>query len=755
MRLPSDQCTSRCAAALPARATAKFSTLTIAAVLALAAVLPVNVAVAATRAMPPAPRAPGSDHPVVLITGDVVHATSAGVAVEASPRSGDSSQFQIAHLGSATYVIPEIARPYVGRYLDPELFNVAALAAQQSTGQCGPTMRFSVTPGVGIGAGIAGLRVTARSATSVEGCLTPAGSKAFVQLLAAHRRADLHRRGSAAGPLWPAVTWVAPETSQTAAARVTPAFPERTLSVHVLDRHGAPVRFTLVTLTNTDDQRRYSAFVPVVNGLAKVSAPAGDYSAYADVTDVDNVTGRLIERIVIATDFDFRASGQALVLDARTATSKPTIRTPRRAGVQSLQLEWDRVDNLGAPAVGVNQIYSDPSVDVRITPAPAARIGAQHWVTYWSLASTPARGIPYSYDLLFDDARVNADQSRAVASGQLATVHARYFSDGQPRAAQFGRAPLLRGGYQIVLGALPTPSVRTEQVRSPAGTLWTSVLIGDATTLTLGVTDGWRLYPPGAQSAADWLRPALLPGFQVPTNDSEPFECPACRSGGELSLQLAALTDSTPGHAGILDIPADDSRSARLRLYRDGVLVADLPNTTTAQVPVPAGPGSYRLLFELDRTKTGALGSIRARTELTFASSEHQGQQAPVSWTCAADQPDAPCRVLPVLQVRAPLPVDLQGRIAAGADHLVDVVVSHVSGATTSSITKLVVETSGNGSAWTTAPTWRQSDGHYTALLPTDVPSQDHTVDLRITTADATGSTLQQTSWAAYSIPTR
>ncbi len=697
----------------------------------------------------------GGTSEVRLVTGDMVQVATAGVVVRPAQRRGIAGEFQTLRLGTSTYVIPAAARPYLGRYLDPGLFDVTRLAASSAVDQ---PMGVRITLEHGIRADLPGVTITGRSSSTETGYFTTAGADTFRRALDAQWRFDAHHGWPSHSALFAAIAAIAPVGAATAAGpeTVRPAFAQVTLSLRVLDGQGRPVPFTSVALMNTDDARRYVAFPPVVDGLAKVSVPLGNYSALATVDEFDPHTqAHLTSRTVAATDYRVRRAGQTLVLDARTATSRPSVHTPRPAGRDLLLLSWARLDQHGATGLSALNGYEDPHTLVLVSPAPPARVGLQHWVTEWTLQGSPAHGLPYTYDLVFDDPDIASDQARVVRNDQIATVHARYYADGQPRISLFARGPVLQyqGGYQLFPAPLTAPQVRTEYVVSPPGVRWSAVLLGDATTSSPAIADGLRRYPAGSHSRADWLRPALMPGFAGPTPADRDYLCPACRAHNQLSLQIAAVTDSTPSHAGSPDEPPHGARTARLRIYRDGRLLADENNIAVALVPASARKATYRLLFQLDRGATGALLSTRTRTDLTFRSSARQGRAIPANWTCTPTdpQPEAGCAALPLLEVRAPLPVDLNGELPWGR-HPLGVTVSHAPGAAAIPITRLVVATSTDGAMWRRAPIVQQSDGRYRAQLVAEPASAGLPVALRITARDAAGGTLRQTIRAAYTI---
>lgn len=687
--------------------------------------LPPSVAVATT--------------PVQLVTGERVLVT--GDRVQVAPAPGGSSGYRTLVLGAHVYVVPSAAEPYVGRVLDLALFDVTRLAALAPSEQL--RVRVAVAPGAH--PVLPGVQLAPGATT---GSLSPASAAELGRALVAQRGVDA-AAGRPTGSLFAGVTAVAPASAT--APPVQPSFAQVTLSVRVLDERGRPAQFASLALANTDDTRRYAAFVPVVAGLARVSVPLGHYSASVDTSSFDPVAQRVTTRLVTLSDVTVSGAGQSLVADARTATAQVGVQVPRPAAVTGLGVRWDRLDGRGGSVgSGINLSGSDVLL---LAPAPAARVGEQHVSTTWSLTGT-GPGRPYTYDLLFTEPGVSAHQVRTVTEDRLATVDARYSSDGRQLSSLFGRVPRLPFQFFVfgTLTGLETPGARTEQVLAPADATWGALLVADAGTFSGFVSDVSRSYRPGTRSRTEWLRPALLPGVPGPAPGGGPFFCLACRSGDLITLALAPLTDSTPGHVGSPD-GVEGRRTTHLRLERDGQLLVDHGNNTLLLLPLPAAPATYRVVLDVDRAAAGARLGTAAHTELTFRSGRGDGPALPAGSECLRS-PGAVCRALPLLQVRAPLPVRLDGSLAPGPDAF-DVVVSHVVGAAPTPVTALTAETSTDGVTWRALLTERASDGHYRVLLDVRPDQVGRTVDLRLTARDSAGGTLSQTSRSAFAVAAR
>ena len=94
-----------------------------------------------------------------------------------------------------------------------------------------------------------------------------------------------------------------------------------------------------------------------------------------------------------------------------------------------------------------------------------------------------------------------ARQSHTVTSSQLATVHARYYSDKR-RTAEFVRTPFypFESGAFSEFAELPTPQAATEYINAPPGAVWFVTLLAypsDDNPFGGFFLDGARIYAAG------------------------------------------------------------------------------------------------------------------------------------------------------------------------------------------------------------------------------------------------------------------
>ncbi|WP_105968679.1 S8 family peptidase [Streptomyces geranii] len=108
----------------------------------------------------------------------------------------------------------------------------------------------------------------------------------------------------------------------------------------------------------------------------------------------------------------------------------------------------------------------------------------------------------------------------------------------------------------------------------------------------------------------NWLRQVIRPGTSEEYGLSE-------RTGDKLTMSVAELTDSTPGHYGYIN--GTDS-TAKGKLYADGQLVGDSTFGGYGVFDVPAGKASYRFDLDVQRRAEWAKYSTSTHTEWTFDS---------------------------------------------------------------------------------------------------------------------------------------
>ncbi|MFD0447552.1 hypothetical protein ACFQ10_42755 [Streptomyces indonesiensis] len=369
-------------------------------------------------------------HTVTLVTGERVTLGADGSVVVA-PRPGAEADYVTRRLDNDVFVIPLTALPYLGRTLDPALFNVSALA------EAGVT----TTP----------VRVAAKA-----GATAPRSGPAFGAALAKQVGAEAAEGSVGDRPLFGGVTSVVPAVATAGgraaarpAARADRARRDHTRADHpvkvtVLGTDGKPLPGTTpFALANVDDATRYrEPSLQAVDGEARAEVPAGRYSAMVSAPTFDRA-GESTGIHMATAEFTVSdgAAGTDVVLDLRKATERVTFSTPRPAEEHQLILHYLRDDTKGEVAVnGGVGVSSGAPVYVQPSSRPVTT-GDLRFNVYTHRKAPADAATPYSYDLkLANPAGVIAkNQHYQVTGRQLATVRTNYHSDTPGRAQEVAR----------------------------------------------------------------------------------------------------------------------------------------------------------------------------------------------------------------------------------------------------------------------------------------------------------------------------
>ena len=266
--------------------------------------------------------------------------------------------------------------------------------------------------------------------------------------------------------------------------------------------------------------------------------------------------------------------------------------------------------------------------------------------------------------------RPGAEPTQTVTSaGQLATINARYYTDGRSRVAYFGRGgfyPFQFGSGGVLL-PLASPVARTEYVYGDPTARFDATLIAaptDDDPFQGFVFDGDRAYPSGTTRSVDWLRGPLAAGIQAQTPGERFYFCSACRDATSMVLGFTPYVDTTPATAARSTCSTRTRSPARFRLYRNGTMIDDQVNYAGDFVTVPPGTATYRAVTTVHRSIGGFHTSTDTTEDVTFRSGATTGPTAPPGWFCPNEPP---CTVLPILSATVPLPTDGYSRLPVGA----------------------------------------------------------------------------------------
>ncbi|WP_329269737.1 S8 family peptidase [Streptomyces sp. NBC_01451] len=228
------------------------------------------------------------------------------------------------------------------------------------------------------------------------------------------------------------------------------------------------------------------------------------------------------------------------------------------------------------------------------------------------LSGTPVS--PYVYNVLVaQSGSISADQTYSLDKSNTVKRHARYYG---ATAGEMGADALYTFRPWQLFGI-------ESSVYTQLGTERDEYYYVDPDTRTWHVVyPNWNTFrgqwsplrtfdKAGTEKTTEnWLRQVIRPGTSEEYGLSE-------RTGDKLTMSVAELTDSTPGHYGYID--GTDS-TAKGKLYADGQLVGNSVLGGYGVFDVPAAKASYRFELDVQRRAEWARYSTSTHTEWTFAS---------------------------------------------------------------------------------------------------------------------------------------
>jgi hypothetical protein len=682
---------------------------------------------------------------VLLPTGDrvLVRATvgKQDLRIIRAATSGPGATISTVRLAGDQYAVPLSARPYLGRSLDPSLFDVTRLSKAGAHSRLPVTVRYTGATAPAV----PGVTVTKAAAGVATGYLTPSSARTFGAALARQVVADAQAGWPANSGIFARVTRIGADIAPV----VTPSFPMRTLIVKALGADGKPLRFGFGLVVNADDGRKGGAFVLIENGEARVSVPLGHYTALVS-DDVFTPDLQVVSHVGIVTDYSVSGQNQVLTVDTRTATApNPTVVTPRPTRVQELDVDVIGSDALGQPSFDFGFATVPPQGRIFLTPVTTKPTFGSFGevVRTWTVDGSVPGG-RYAYDAAWEATGIPAVQRWVVPATGLSRVDSSWASDLPLRTVGTLRAifpPSSLGGFTSYLRA-PAPLHRDEFVYAPAQSAIFEGALMDYNTFEgdPGFVDDFNTYAPkpGSLRTQVWfgtpyeLSPSTAPDF-----------CILCRTGTQMFV-ASDLHDSLPNHFASLFTSPDGKPVAHFTVFRDGTKVLAETDSTGDLFTVPTGAANYRVLTDVTRIFQGANLSTTESDELTFRSAAGQGPAPTGECIVAASG----CHVLPVLAAHLDLGASLTDGLPVGTSTF-PLTVGRIDGAAPSALTAVTVQVRRSGTtAWTSLQVDHTPAGpsHYLVTLTTKPFQAGQVMDVQVLAKDAAGSTIRQTTERAF-----
>ncbi len=651
-----------------------------------------------------------------LLTGDVVTLPTAARPVPGVLRApGSTSSFALARTPGHLYVVPSAVRSVLGR-LDLSLFDAQALAAGPA--ETPVSVRYA---SAGAPTAVAGVEVRSRSGLAGTGVVTAKSSAALAKALRT-RSATAVFRGV---------------TSITAASpTVTPAFPMHTVTLRLVGPDGGPADGFVIVL-NVDDMRRAATATDTLRGEGRVSVPAGNYQVAAFVY-TDSLALPVLPEVAVT-------GPRTVTLDARTATTVPTVITPQPAEDSGTSLDVTRTDakGFGTASVGVLGFGDGP---IAVSPVDAAAV--RHGSISSSLVTVRTEPVPtpsYEYALGYSYANSVPTVMRAAPRpGDLEQVAMRY----RGSTATSGSLGVLDNGLMTAASGMSIGFFRRVPARM---TVWlggspdvrsissyTAAYDWETDVGSEYLSGAARPVTPGVSRAEEWNRRPSHPSFVTPS-DTDPW-CGACVQDGLLQLVVPSFSDNDPHHWGLVDDPA----RVAWRVSSGGTELGAGDGPLVGAFDLPAGRAPVTVTH---REAMHRLGFPDSTTSTTWSAPRTALGQTLTGWSC----PDGtgPCRALGLLEPRYDLPVSDTGILRAGTVTGRLTLAPYLSNTT---VTSLAVDVRYGRGPWHSVPTAVTGPTSFSLRVP--VPAGAGVATLRVRASDSARSSVTQTivgAWTAAS----
>lgn len=713
----------------------------------------------------PAARLPGASfRPVLLINGErvIFRPGPRGAPVAAVQAAAGIDSFLISIYSCEQPAdVPAVAMPFLGRGLDPSLFEVSALQRREKNGR----LPVQVTYQGRRAPSLPGVTITAAAPGAADGYLTARSARKFGTALARQYRADRASGSYGTDGLFAGGVSIA-LAGAAAPPPVRPDFVQHTLTVQGSDLAAKPDTGDEVLVFNADNCARFSDPVESENifrdGVAKFSVPAGHYWAIGCFFRQSG--SGFTARIVILPQFTVERNTTVHVAE-RSASSRITFATPRPAVSQLTSFTVLRGGQAGS-AININWAGAGGQFWVSPTSRKPT-VGTLQTFTSAQLTSPGGAGrVPYAYNLdLAGPAGLIPAQHFVVRPASLATISERYYQD-MPSAGAWTTigttAAQFDGAALFVFHPLKLPGRQIQYMTGNPAVLWYSEYWEFQTTSNFfaGQTDPVRSLHAGQHLTQDWNRYPLHPAPDVSLAGTGAFaaQLSAGRIGNLLTLDTTPFSDNQRGHLGTgfftgLFGGSDAVMSGRYEIDQNGAPVA-AGNALNGIPPVRLSrhPSVIRFLLTAARTGKRYILSPSSRTVWTWRSRRDTSATLPPAWFCREPSftTTQQCAVQPMMTLRyqvSRLAVD--GSAPAGRQ-AIGISVGHIQLARAAQVTGARVRVSFNdGKTWRATSVAAAGGGRFRAVFTGPAGAL---VTMRVTATDTAGGSIRETILRAYKI---
>jgi hypothetical protein len=708
---------------------------------------------------PAAPSATATARSVLLVTGDrlAVRTLPDGRSeISVLPSASDHEGLVSLRRGGVTEVIPAAALPFLGRGLDPSLFDIPLLLRAEAGGRLPVRVTFS-----GRRPALPGMTVTRSGPGTASGYLTSSAAQTFGMALERQFRSDQVRGGYGGSGLFAGGMTVA-----LAGAPAPPARPDvatHTLTVTGSELSGKPDNGGLAWVFDADNLAGFSDNIGTfAHGVAKFSVPAGRYWVIGEFDSVSRGSGvtRLdfLPQVSVAQDTTVHTAASAASSEVTMAAPRPAVPVDVTftADLSDRYGSTDSVDWFNAPG----QVWVTPT---RCKPT----VGALHaFATEQLVSSAGAAGTPYAYNLNYaDPAGIIPPQRYLARASNLAAVTETYFQDVRSTGAwtTWGEFP----GEQLLtwnIYPLALPGRQIQYFSTAPGLLWSAgysafVPAGGGFPSGGQADDTYRHFSAGEHLVVDWNRYPLhpQPDFVAGAGNPElPLIPSAIRAGNTLTLTMFPFSDNVPGHLSAGSVTGTKVTES-YQIDQNGARIAG--GNAYGGVPpvmVSAKPSLIRFTLNAARSGPAYVLSPRTQTVWTWWSRPQPAATVPQAWYCAwvlvrgQYQARRRCAVQPLLtlayQVRG---LALDGTAPAGPQ-LIELTVGHLQLARAARVTAAAAQVScDDGQRWQRATVTASGSGLFRVGFR--VP-RGCGVTLRVSATDAAGGSVTETITRAYAV---
>jgi hypothetical protein len=715
-------------------------------------------------------------HSIFLIDGDQfgTRSTSSQQCVDIvtdGPQAGAAGRLQTLTIGGATYAFPAAAMPYLGRGLDPSLFNLNELAVAESGGRLPVQVHYT-----GRLPSLPGVTITGSGGGTARGYLTKAGAARFGTALARQFAAGTDRPDAAGGVFGSGATLALAGAATPAQQRPAggKAAAKDTVTVSGTDISGRPADSKdAVFLFNADNSTRFdnpgTSIAFFAHGTATFHVPPGNYWAVGDL--YKNLPKEKTYNDYLDVLPQFAVDGNTTVrVSAAAATSKIQAVVPRHVVDQATVFQFVRSAAAGPP-VGIAWYEGDggpksPNPAVYVSPTSASpTVGTLTTDTSEQLGTQAyPNNSRYEYGLAYHSNGTIPAQRHVVRQASLATIHLRLYSDigawgDLSELAQFPVDYSVCPFPAVLFWGMHNPLHQTFYLTASPQVSWTTAYIqtGPAQGMSGGQFGQPEIYEPGEHQTQGFGAYPLHPAPNARVQNIPglaPTQVSAGRAGNTLRLAMTAFSDSVPGHFGQgTDAPVKVAASYQIDQNGAKIAAGSVPHFFG---PVAAtatlNPSPSVIKFSLDTSQSTVMGPLSTATHTVWAwrSAAEPGATLPAGWTCLpGGAVSRACAVQPMMTLRYGVAgMDLSGATNAG-QQVVHVQVGHLQLAREPKITGALVSVSFDGGKTWRAARMTGTGGSYDAVFNAPAGAR---VTLRTRASDVAGGSVTETIRNAYEV---